>query len=456
LRSPPPKQRIISEWELELLAKEAILNAGRTGLNFKSLRTWKNLATTIDELRRLENELYKLRKHRSPTEDIFLELVRIAHRQFIWQGDPPNPITAIRHFKIFDEPRISKICEKHIGLSVRKNYLCGLMLWGLYLERPAVSASFNLNLKKISRAEFDKFLKFTCSDIDTLKSLLESEQCYDENFVYAYNSLRQFPLIKMPYHGEDAIVCPLPTLLFWRITGGLYYEMRHDPRFAIPFGHSFQSYIGEVLKRVCLSNEISIISEMEYGSRKHRKQSVDWIVSDAQSALLIECKAKRLTWNAKVASEGAASLHEDIDKLAESVVQVYKSIRDYQADKYPDYPFQFARKIYPVVVTTENWHLFGGLMPNRLRDAVEQKLKNENIPTGCLSDMPYSIWAAEELEAGMQLLNSMGIQRFMDGKLTDPEMNTWEWHAYISNISNKRTPRNLFTDEFQSIFKDIN
>jgi hypothetical protein len=133
----------------------------------------------------------------------------------------------------------------------------------------------------------------------------------------------------MSYQGNDAIVCPLMTLLFWRFTGGLYYELIADPRFANEFGEGFQTYVGEVIERACPDPKKQRIPEQDYAVGKMKKRTVDWIVADEQSALFIECKAKRLSWGAKASLVDLGPLEADIDSMASAVVQVYKTVTDY-------------------------------------------------------------------------------------------------------------------------------
>ena len=44
------------------------------------------------------------------------------------------------------------------------------------------------------------------------------------------------------------LVCPMMTLLYWRFTGGLYYELIGVPEYANEFGEGFQKYVGEVVE----------------------------------------------------------------------------------------------------------------------------------------------------------------------------------------------------------------
>jgi hypothetical protein len=52
------------------------------------------------------------------------------------------------------------------------------------------------------------------------------------------------------------------------------------------------------------------------------------------------------------------------------VVQVYKTIVDYQGGQYPHFAYEAERKIYPVIVTLENWRMFGPAMLDRLWSSV--------------------------------------------------------------------------------------
>jgi hypothetical protein len=79
-------QKWISEWTLELLAKEVILNGNSVSSKNRTLRKWNTLSELINLLMHLENEIYG---HFGSDKKILLELVRMAHRQFIWQGNTP-------------------------------------------------------------------------------------------------------------------------------------------------------------------------------------------------------------------------------------------------------------------------------------------------------------------------------------------------------------------------------
>lgn len=447
-----PRQQWIAEWELEILAKEVILNGSAISSKNKSLRSWRTLSRLVNQLKNLENEIYGIY---GGTNNVLIEMLRIAHRQFVWQSNRPNSISMTRYFKLFNQQEINRLCLNKFGLSIKDIYLCGTAFMGAYFSRPATDTHLKLPSIGISEEKANAFLSFTCRTLSVLKTLLKSEQQYNDKFAYAYNSLRAYPLIKMPFQGRDAVVCPLPTLLFWRITGGLYYELVEEKGFSQAFGDSFQEYVGQVVEKACPKEEIRLLAEEEYGSKKARKRSVDWIVCEDGSAIFLECKAKRLTWSAKTSLDDEGPLKTDIDNLADAVVQLYRTITHYTKGQYSHFRFSANRKIYPVVVTLENWHLIGPKMAELLQEAVVTKLIEDNISESVLRDMPYSICPVEELEPGMQVINDVGIHDFLDGLYKETENQQAGWHAYMNTRFPKYQVKKLFADEYDDLFLEV-
>jgi hypothetical protein len=159
-------------------------------------------------------------------------------------------------------------------------------LIAVYLEHPAVLIPFSSDVRQITEEVFRQFMAFSCRTVAELRPVLKSAQRYDASYMYAFNPLREFPLIRMKFRGSHAIICPLPTLLFWRFTGGLYYELVGDTRFSQALGSSFQAYVGDVIRTACPQG-IKLAGEQSYGAKKERKDSVDWIVHDADAAIFL-------------------------------------------------------------------------------------------------------------------------------------------------------------------------
>jgi hypothetical protein len=195
--------------------------------------------------------------------------------------------------------------------------------------------------------------------------------------------------------------------------------------------------------------------ENEYSVGKARKRSVDWIIADETATLFLECKAKRLSWGAKVSLDDPKPLDADIDSMAAAVVQVYKTLTDHLNNAYPHFPVSDGRKIFPTIVTLENWRMFGPVMINKLAKAVAAKVNDAGLGTDFVERMPYSIWAIEELEVGLQIMHANGIADFMEGKLMSEEMLHWGC-GYMTNRYPKSFPaKKLFANDYDKMFSDV-
>lgn len=447
-----PPQALLAEWTMEQVAREIIRHADEEPRRGRSLRQWATLADVANTLRDLEGEIYA---QLVGGGRIHLELMRIAHRQFAWQQHRFGWRLVIRYYKLFNTPSIVAHAQQATGLTIDEIYLIGMAYLGIFFGQPRANQQIDVQIPGLTQQHVDRFLAFTSLTRNQLSNKLRDEHSSDEGFAYRYSSLREFPLVQISYQGQDEIACPIPTLLFWRMTAGLYYSLRDVPGFPTAFGESFQNYVGEVLRQRITNAGMSILEEEEYHVGLHRKDSVDWIIQqDDEAALFVECKTKRLTWDSKAGLTDLTALEQDIRKLAGAVVQVYKTIRDYRANRYPHLAFIEGRRIYPAIVTLEDWYLFGFDMPARLDLAVRTIMEAGSLPIAWLDEMPYSIMSAHELEKAAGVINAVGVHPFVSGKVLDPELRRWGFGAYC----NERYPNDvanlhhLFRDEFDAMF----
>ncbi len=446
-----PRQSYMAEWDIELLAKEVVINAGAVAAKKRTLRTWKTLADTVNAFKTLEQDIYEQFGNQG---NILIELIRVIHRQIIWQANPPNSKSIIRYYTIFNRPEIDTICLEKFGLTVWQIYMCGVACMGHFLDKPALQASFKSEIKVLPPEVVEQFLSFVSLPLADLRTILKAEQQFDERFAYAFNSLRRYPLVRMNYQGQDAIVCPMMTLLYWKFTSGLYYELIDDSQFANQFGEGFQAYVGSVIQKAC--PRFRCLSEQEYRIGKQTKRAVDWIVADQDAVLFLECKARRLSLQSKTTLTDITHLEEDIENLAGAIIQVYKSLNDCLTGAYPHYTHRDGDRIYPAVVTLENWRLLGSVMFDLLDRSIRAQLEKAELPEKLIDQYPYSVWANEEIEVGLQIMQSVGIKSFMDGKLGNNSFSVWDWHGYMSNTYTSMYPfKALFDDEYDAMFADL-
>jgi hypothetical protein len=246
----------VNEWLLMLLAKEVLLHSGVVAKKGASLRQWKMLAGTIDRINKLENEIYG--EYGSP-DNVLVELIRIAHRTFEWQGNGPHASAIVRYHKILNTPKISQICVQQHGVTTHELMACCTVMLGHFVGSHSLRLPLTSQIAELPIDRFKAVFALVADDVAGMRATLRSEQEYNESFAYAYTSLRKRPIILMSSGAGDIAVCPIPTLLFWRFTSGLYYDLIRVPEFANLFGDSYQAYVGEAVRAAAPS--LNIVDE---------------------------------------------------------------------------------------------------------------------------------------------------------------------------------------------------
>jgi len=137
------------------------------------------LAEFVNAFKTFEQDIYVQFGNQ---QNVLIELIRVVHRQLIWQANPPNSKSIIRYYKIFNRPGIDAICLEKFGLTVWQIYMCGVACMGFYLDKPALVASFTSQIKRLPPEVIGRFLELVSLPLATLRKLLREEQQYDERF----------------------------------------------------------------------------------------------------------------------------------------------------------------------------------------------------------------------------------------------------------------------------------
>jgi hypothetical protein len=424
--APYPHKRVY-EWEFDILAKEIILQAPMIGR--QTLRKWSSLSGIVDKLKALEDGI-ALEYEKLYSENILLEVYRIAHRQFPWQQRRYAAVLT-RYFKIFGHPRVEPLVRRHVGLSSQELYMLGIATTGFFLNRFAIEQEARFDVPGLTREQFDLFVSHFGTDIDDLRNHIRGAQSYDQDFAYAFNPLIQSPLVRCSHNGKRLIVAPVPTYLFRRFTEGVYYEICNDAEFAAAFGASFQQYVGEVANAANVGGTFTIVPESPYMVGKDRKDSVDWIVSDPTATLFLECKTKKLRYGAKFKLADTELLDEDLDKMAGFIVQIYKTLNDALEGRYSHWR-PLAHPIYPVIVTLEEWYVFGHQIVPAVEERVKKRLAANGLDISLLTKYPYTVCSVADFERAAQVMDRVTIRAFMEPRFAG-ERRRWNLDAHMFN-----------------------
>lgn len=425
---------VIGDWELEFLVSEILLNSSlRIFVKKQSLRNLKSRNSCISHIRRIRDASYT---NLSDVNDIFLEMNRMSHQQFIWQSN--YTYTSIyRYYKIFNSNTLSAIILEKFNLSLFEIIKTGLVLFTFFsmnfnLPSPVAGSLANVNAEIIN-----KFLSNHCASIDSLKNYISNAREYGDTLLYAFNPIRKYPLFEI----GSSIYCPIPKLLYWQITSGLYYSICSLPSFDNAFGLSFQNYLTELIKKVSSNQRLTLHSERSYG--KPEKKTADIIIEDNDSLLFIECKTKRMVWRAKEQFNDTLDLEIDIQIISKAFYQLYNTVQDYQFNLYPHIQFNPNKNVFVMVITLEDWYLgYNNFLYAKLRENIISSFITDNKIAKITLDIPYFFFSSEEFEKAIQVIVSVGIGEFCTSFLNKSGFDAFKSFEY----------KKIFEDEVRSLF----
>lgn len=400
-------------------------------------------------LRHVDNEMAKA--NLGP-DWAYNSLTPTAQLQFPWQR--PRQFNALmRYFKVFSAPEVEALLIGKTGSSAKDWFLMGFAIAGLLQSEHGISSRqdyrpFGIELEN-SKTVFTRLSQ----PVADLRAQIKETARYDDTWMYTWNPLEAKPLVGLDPSRPERLHCPIPYYVLKRASQGLYYEIYNATGFNNPFGASFQAYLGKVLAETFPSPQFAIYEEREYKVGRDRKDGVDWIVSDDQANLFIECKAKRITVGAKSAVDPEI-IGQQVDYLAKAVVQLYKNIKDALAG-LTHWP-RGDRPIFPLVVTLEDWYLFG-TSADLLAEGVKTKMGEANLDLAWLDSMPYTVASCEDFEDVSPTIAEVGIHAFFHLKHTGGQQRWMIQHfakEHFNEVYLSTVHRDLFKSEWDRILPE--
>lgn len=431
----------IFEWELETLAREIILHCPPNGA--KLINGWGRFVTAMNHVKRVENDAWGGGDH---APDILMEILRIAHRQFHWQQGVDQSYLS-RFLKLYDHASIRPLIVAEFGMTTVELYQIGLALVGSLQGSMIIRTPLTNQINTVSADIINQFVGRVTKNLADVQREMREQQEYNVNWAYVFNPLWLHPLIRI---ADDVVIGPLPTLLLYRITSGVYFDLVGLEAFGNAIGLAFQDYTGEVTRAADTGGNFKLFSEAEYGSKQKRKDSADWLVEDGGATLFLECKASRMKLQGKIDIRAKESMEREIARLAGFVTQLYSTLSDALAGEYKHW-HPGEKPIYPVVLTLDEWHAFGSA-ENIIEEAVQAAFTAKALDKELLTKCPYQIWSIKDFELAMQLMAHDGIDALMRTK-TGEEKQRFPMHNYaLDYAAHHGIPlRPLFPDPFEPL-----
>lgn len=394
---------IVHPWELDILTREIVLHADDN--NSKDLYNTNHLAAAINNIRSISNSQNHIDLHKT----IFNEIQRGYQQQALWNTN--THLMLARHLKIYKTPALEEVLTKGTSLSINQFYTLGISISGHFLSNFVYNLKQDYTFFGISNEQRDAFLEKVVISFDDLKTRTIAMQEYNENWSYTLNPLVSTPLIIFDQATPNIVICPIPFYLMYRFSEGLFFDIAKIKGYEQAYGDAFEEYLHDIsmILNIGPTTNIKVKKPAPYKVGKNQKHGVDLLVYDSTGAMLIECKAKRLSLNARYKLDDDA-LNAEIDVLARYIVQNYKNLEDITNERTgwkPD-----GRSFFPVVVTLVSWNLFGPKAYEQLEKSVLIHLEKSKISSDIVVLYPYTVMSTEEYETAFQVIAQVGVKEF--------------------------------------------
>lgn len=448
------KENAFLPWELEMLAREIVISSDTILSPRYTLRNAEDFARAMHKMKAIENYIAE---QSIDNGNIRHEIsVRLTHKQLPYQTERPNITNMIRYSKIFGHEKVAPILETKTGLKPKQLFTIGIGLWSRFTTLYAMNYPLdNLSLKDITEDDYELFVNLYSKSMTEMKQLLTntSERKLDDTFFYQYHSLYAYPLILTEIDRKPAHVCPLPTLLYWRITSGLYYDLCKEGGFDNAFGEAFESYVGAFLLKT-LENTSGAVFPGEKNSYKSPNRC-DWVLSKPSDCLIIECKTKRLTMGAKTSLDDKAELIKQLKILGDAIVQAYLSLNAYRKNSYdqPRFKMPKSSRAYVCITTLEEWYLLGPQLVT-LRNIVKIKIASIGLYEGIMTESPFVVMPVSDMEKVAFLAKKHSISEIFQPYIDDSKFEGWGFSSYLHNLFEEElgSYSYVFCDDVEDIF----
>lgn len=285
-------------------------------------------------------------------ENILAEMARIGHRQFPWQQGPLNIPTFYRAAVMYGDGALSDAYIQRHGISPSNMMMFGLGVWAQLGTQPTYDPR-RMALPEIGLTQeiVDAGSRLVTAPMAEHRRKAKEFRGGRREPHYRPSSLRAQPCISF---GDDnsRIRAPLRELVISRCTDGLYYDLvgiSDDVRREL--GRAFEDYATRFIAAV-MDAEVS--RSAEYRHRGNTVHSPDALIGPRNNlAMIIECKAAKMSFEARFAENRRAAGQRGFDELSKGVRQIWKFVSHMRRGIVPGYGA--AADIFGLVLTADPW-----------------------------------------------------------------------------------------------------
>lgn len=302
--------------------------------------------------------------------NILLEMHRISHRQFAWQRGFKRTEDIYRYLYIYGQGECASYFEKTYGVSVLEFFTVAFGLCAYHCHAPWQLRVRDMNVLKVSQVAIEKSLRLLSDDIwavrrQSTELLAKFEKNLNTKLPANYQPsyLRLKPIIRRALATEDQYIAPLPELIIFRATVGLYYDLQSGGTSVTNDANKrFDEYARRSIKAHCPDFEPAPAQKYYY--RKNSVETPDILLKQREKIVAVfECKATKLTFEAQYSDSPVESAERGYSQIAKAIFQLWRFFSHVRRgiidlDVAPNAP--------AIVLTMDAWTQMSGELRNAL------------------------------------------------------------------------------------------
>ncbi|XHX60404.1 hypothetical protein ACFIO0_18360 [Pseudosulfitobacter sp. SM2401] len=435
----------IKQWEIETLANELMTVPKAKLRKSGKVRTlrWDHFQSSLscaNWLRDLENAEFCIQKSQ---QDIFIEMGRIAARQFDWQRGFVNIPQFYRNAYVYGQGECASYFEKTHGISLNRFSQIGFMLFVCLMNFPVIRDNATWATLDVKWEEVEKVLALIALPYPNAAKLARERRRKVIHTADKPSILRQAPCLRFGKNGER-VRAPLPELILERVTSGVFYDVvggggaiRDD------YGRRFEDYCFRYLSETLAGPEWE--REFSYKKKPQSFASPDILcMVDGDIDIAVECKATRMSQEAMFGKDPmAARGYEDMTKAVFQLWRFFSHCRrGFTGRGVRD-------DAVGVVLTLNNWLEMAESLRRKVLEDAKDMADQKDPQIMAVDRRPITFVAAPELERVLSVATHTSFKAALIESNSDEKIG-WRLDTMFRNANGDDLPEKrgyLYADD---------
>jgi hypothetical protein len=317
----------VHPWKLETMLNEVLTTpklklVPNRPIRRLDCRQFGAVARVHNVLRDLENAEDSLTLNRI---EVLREIPRLAQRQFEWQRGILRFQQLFRAGFIYGGPLTRTFFSTVNGFSIDDFALGCFALRAMFIDRPAMRRGGGMDTLGISEKTLDAIVQLISIPHLKARQTASTIRSGGGHTAYKRSLFREYPCVAFGDTG-DRIHAPLPDLVTLRASSGLFYDLiKGSDEVRNEISGRFESYCRDFLQSMLPSYVVS--GSYEYNLGKNQIAGPDVLVKNGEEiALIVECKATRMSYEARFSEDPISDARRGYDEIAKGVFQIWRFV----------------------------------------------------------------------------------------------------------------------------------